>query len=242
MQRPAERVAGRRKVRRLRLPGDVGIAARVDRDSPPELHVAAADERRVDQRRAGGVQLRDEGLREVLGGTGAIEGSRCGGKVGRLRRAGDVGITRRVHHDAGAILITRAAEERRELDPWIDDELATPIVRVANLEAQARARSCSVQSVPGFDREARTIHHLVRRGCRIPKRSLRRVDQQRAGTIDRETGCAVVGEANVGRTCAGSQIELVLEDARLLANAHVDAVPRLPVDHLLVLGNPRSPG
>jgi len=48
--------------------------------------------------------------------------------------------------------MTRAAEKRRELDPGSITSSRRPSYASPNLEAQARARSCSVQSVPGLER------------------------------------------------------------------------------------------
>ena len=61
---PVEGAAGGRKVGGFRLTGHVGVARRVDRDPASAVEVAAADERRVHERRSGRVQLADEDVRE----------------------------------------------------------------------------------------------------------------------------------------------------------------------------------
>ena len=224
------------KFARLRLAGQIRVACGIDRDAAAELHVAAADERRVDELRAGRVELADEGLGEVLRRAGALERTHGGREVGRLGRAADVSVPARVDGDAVALLEGRAADERRVLDARVDDQVA--VVPVA---ADGEAEALAVQHEVARDGNVLAGDDLVRDRPRVGERPERRVDRERAAVRECDPPCACVSESDVGRPRAGSHAELVLERATVLAHAQVYSVPEVAVDELAVVRHVRPP-
>ena len=82
---------------------------------------------------------------------------------------------------------------------------------------------------------------LVRDRRGVPQHAERGRDLQLAGVVDAEAVGTAVREADVRRRGAGTDVELVLQDARLLAQAQVDARPQVAVDHVAVLRDARLP-
>ena len=104
--RTLERGAAR-KVGRLRVPGHVHHTGA---DGYPERGVrrAASQVRRIEQARAGGIELGHEGIRTALVRLIGVEG----GKIRRLRQSGNVRVAGRVDGDGGGCVVAVATQIR----------------------------------------------------------------------------------------------------------------------------------
>ena len=187
---PLERAARRREIGRSGLARDVGVAGSIDRDRAAEVEARAADVRGIDQRRARGVQLAHE---DVADAGGAVQprpkGAGRGWKIERLGRAHDIDVARRIHRDARAAFGTAPTEERRVLHAGVDDQRVVRVVALADREAVARLGASSmVQRVTAVHRDSRPGDLLICHWRRIPQHTRGRLDQQRAGGVQREAG------------------------------------------------------
>ena len=118
--RRVERAGAGREVERSGLAGDVGVAGRVDGDGQAVVDVESAEERRVDQRRASGVQLGNEGVvlidaaaRAGIDIERAIERAAGRRETRGLGLAGDVDVAGGVDGDRAAPVEIAPADERR---------------------------------------------------------------------------------------------------------------------------------
>ena len=128
-----EGVAGRREVGGHRVPCDVDVAERVERDRAGRLRrvvlgAAAAEIRREEDGRAGRIELGDE---RVGGGGRADLGRLMRVRRREVRRRGDAGqvdVAVRVDGDGAYLIVVVAAEVRRVGEDRVDDQRLLAIV------------------------------------------------------------------------------------------------------------------
>src|SRR5439155_12254291 len=103
-----------------------GVAGRVDRDAMATVTPSPAEVGGVDGGRAGGIELRHEGIAGALL-EGGLEGPH-GRKVERVGEPCHVGVAGGVHGDAAALVKPVPAEIGGIREGWIDDEWQARIV------------------------------------------------------------------------------------------------------------------
>ena len=248
-----EHVRGDREARRLRVARDVCVALGVDDDRGALVRVRAAQEGRVVEPGAGGVELRHERVEAaVVGPVERIRGRRI---AGRGRHPRHVGAALRVDRDPDAVVDLGAAEEGRVLQPRArrvdlgDEDVATAVVeRVVGAGARRERRrerlAGDVGAALGVDRDV--VAH-VESGTAEQRRVLDGgFDLQRTRAVatrrEHEAGdrCsarqairALPREFDVARVSAGSGAELVRQAAVRAAKGHVHARPEAPVGERL---------
>ena len=172
--RGVERARCRREVGRAGEPQRVGVPAGVDGDPFAVVDRGAAEERRVGQRRTGGVQLGDEDV--VRTPQRATRSAGGGREVGRQGLAGDVRVAGRVDGDAAGAVDVGAPEVGRvgqcrpgrvqlehEAVGVVDDapravrrDVQAAVERAAGgREVRGLRRSRDVRVAGGVDREPR---------------------------------------------------------------------------------------
>ena len=99
------------------LPGDVGVAGGIRDDVLREVVTAAAEVSGIDERRAGGVNLRDEAVAVGAAAERGLDGVGRG-EVRRDGRPGDVSVARRVYRETegGIETVAAAAAEVSRVD------------------------------------------------------------------------------------------------------------------------------
>src|SRR5947209_1276854 len=102
------------------------MATGIDRDAPALVIGTAAEVGGVDQRGAGGVQLRHEGVKAAAGSR--LEGTGGRREVGRDGEARHVGIATGIDRDAQALVSATAAEVGGVRECRVDDQRQAPIV------------------------------------------------------------------------------------------------------------------
>src|SRR5205823_5160686 len=104
-----ESAKGRGEIGRIGIAGHVGVAGSIDGDAGSEVVTAAAEIGGVAQGRAGGVELRDEGVEGAA--EARLESARGCSEVARSGGARHVGAAVGIHGDAEAQILVAAAEE-----------------------------------------------------------------------------------------------------------------------------------
>src|SRR5262249_4097521 len=113
--------------------GDPGPAGRIDREAGGAIAVGAPDHRRVDERAARRVQLRDE---RVVAVGRRVEGPRRGREVRRAGAARNVGVAGGIDHETPGAVEPAAADERR-----VDERRAGRVqLREGDVEGAVRGR------------------------------------------------------------------------------------------------------
>ena len=202
----------RGEVRGLGVARDVGPPRPVDGDPLAEVVARPAQEGRVRERPARGVELRHEGV----GATDAVvvagvERSRRGGIARGERVAGDVGAARPVDGDPARLVVGRSAQvrrvgERRARGVELRDE-DVPAAVVAGVERPRRGRIVRRGAIAGDVRVTGSVQR--ERGGRVEGRAADegRVRKRRARGIElRHEGvdAAVVGRVERPRRWWGS--------------------------------------
>ena len=101
-----------REVGRAGLPRHVGVPARVNGDAVPDVRIAATQEGRIHQCRAGRIQLGQEGV-SIAAPVGALQERAAGREVPGGRVSRDIGISSPVDGNAVADVCAGAAKVRR---------------------------------------------------------------------------------------------------------------------------------
>ena len=243
-------VRGHRVVGRQRVTDEVHAPLRVDVDGarrvrPAALVVGAAEQRRVDQRRAGRVELRDEVVGRVQA---SIDGH--AGSVGLHcpwsdREAGAV-LDHAEHVDvAGGVdlhrqdgLLALPPEPRRVDEHGIDDEGAR---RVVAADAEADPAGRGVARERAVHRHAPTIDLLVGHRRALSQHGPGDVHEQIAALrLDLEPVGALDAHGRVARIGPRCDHEVVLELPLIAVVDDVDAGPHLLGAHATVGAQPRA--
>src|SRR5437868_2527187 len=105
---------GGREVRRACVPGHISVAGGLQRDSQATVVVTAPEIGRIEQARAGGIELRYKGVAAGACGiysgvrgtmVGRLEGPRGGREVRRVRAAGHISVAGLVDRDSVALVV-----------------------------------------------------------------------------------------------------------------------------------------
>ena len=147
---------GHREVGRGRASGEPRVARRIEDDAADEVVRRSADERRVDQRRTGRVELRHVAVAVV---ERRVVRTRCDRPVGRRGAAGDVGVAGTVDGHAAAAVEVTAAEVGRV------DERRTGRVELRQGRVEAR-RWPSCRTLPPWSGSRSSSRSRWRTHCR----------------------------------------------------------------------------
>src|SRR5687768_9126410 len=100
---------GRRESGRKRSAGDIGGTCNVNSNSKPFVQEPAAEESRIKQSRAGGVELGSIDISVPV--IGRIEGTGGGGEIGGCSVPSKVSIARGINRDASTCFSSHASAE-----------------------------------------------------------------------------------------------------------------------------------
>ena len=204
------------------LAGDIGVAVSVDRDAVAAIERVVADVTRVQQRRARGVDLGDEGVSiAVVGQVGADGGRERGGARRCLAR--DVGVARGVDRDRLARVGFAPADVACVHEPGaggvhLGDEGVGVTVEAqvgSNGGREAGGARCLARDVGvagGIDRD-------IMAGVEARPADVARIDQDRGIDDQRQAGIVIAEFEAVGDVFTGvGPFELVSRGNRCRAS------------------------